>query len=78
MASYSNSDRLLHLADVVAAVEVDEYKIALAEVVHAELEQVVLGQAAFDAHTLLLLQVAVVHGIDLERALAEGDGVAQA
>lgn len=71
------SNGCVHGLDVLSSIQIEVDEVALAEVVVAVLEEVVLGEALLEAHTLLLVQLAISHGRDVERALAEGDRVAQ-
>ena len=63
---------------VLSAEEVNVNEITLAEVVHAFLDEIVLGKAAFHSYAVLRLQLAVgQHRAQLKLALAEANCLSQ-
>lgn len=72
-----SSNRLLQVRDVLCPVKVEVDKVSLAEVIVAVLEEVVLHEAALEAHALLSLKLKVIHEWKLEAFLAEADRLAE-
>ena len=63
------------VSDIALAVKVDIDKVSLAEIVHASLQEIVLCEALLEVDALLVSEVEVDHGIDLQLLLAEANGL---
>lgn len=61
--------------DIVLAVQINVDKVSLTEVVHALFHEIVLSKAFLKVDSLLISEVQIDHGINLELLFAESNSL---